>query len=276
MIVDLKKHTDNVVNIVTPVYMPGERFNLTIESMLNQTDQDYRWYIGFDKKASYHRALKRCPLMSKLETMSNVTIDVNNKHTGVAKTRNRLLDKIHVGKVGFLDSDQSYYKDTVALVKAYKAAEPKFHMVMFPMAFSSRPKHIKMKDLVVSDGVPMSRQVLDSMDVLKLFYNYKVDVSMLFHDVDRELRFDESLETMCHKDYILRLFQKNPEIKTLDGFPLVFHYIEQHKYSLRSIMNHEKGKALLLRKHRGIITSELRKYKATDDYIDGLYNNLKY
>lgn len=220
MIIDLKKYMEGSFSLITPVYRPDERmFKRCFDSVMNQQNSNFRWLIFCDG-AKAREKLFSFPFMQDLEGCRiKVEVDWSKKHIGVSAARNRLLDKVRMGFVGFLDADnwlhEMYSQLMLEIIKNNDTTQKM--LIVVNQAVIGTQRHY---DGTGHYGV--NARDTKPLTIIDLMQGPYLDLGQIAHNC-LDFRFDEGLSRLVDYEYMINLCY-NGQI--------------QHQYTTDSILSY--------------------------------------
>jgi len=100
-------YKDNLVSVITPVYNSEKFIEKTIESVLNQTYEDFEYILINDKSSDNSEQIIR----NYMEKDSRIKLINLEKNSGPAIARNRGIELSQGKYIAFIDSDDIWKKD---------------------------------------------------------------------------------------------------------------------------------------------------------------------
>ncbi|MEL6918268.1 MAG: glycosyltransferase family 2 protein [Bacteroidota bacterium] len=107
----MQEHTAPLVSIITPAYNSEKFIAETIDSVREQTYQNWEMLIVDD--CSTDNTVAHIEKIAKVD--SRVKLSINPVNSGAAVTRNKGLEMAKGRFIAFLDSDDKWYKNKLAL-----------------------------------------------------------------------------------------------------------------------------------------------------------------
>jgi len=100
-------YKDNLVSVITPVYNSEKFIEKTIESVLNQTYEDFEYILINDKSTDNSEKIIR----NYMKKDSRIKLINLEKNSGAAIARNRGIELSQGKYIAFIDSDDFWKKD---------------------------------------------------------------------------------------------------------------------------------------------------------------------
>lgn len=205
------------VGIVIPMYNAKETILRAVQSVLDQTWQDWRIYLINDKSTDNSLALvqEHC-------TDPRITILDNAVNLGAAETRNVGLNAAREEFIAFLDSDDEWEKDKLALqMQAIAAGD---NLVITHYHYRSRSK---------SYDVSWARTHLSQQDFVKKQFRVCFS-SVCYRRPPRDVRFHKK----GHEDFLFlyELFEQYKDARVIQ------HNLVNY-YELGDSLSRNKNKA---------------------------------
>ena len=101
----------NLVSILMPVYNACEYLEETVDSILNQTYEEFELVIVNDGSSDNTGVI-----CNRLEEKDDRIRVIHKENTGVSDTRNIALDNAKGKYIAFIDSDDSVHKDYLKIL----------------------------------------------------------------------------------------------------------------------------------------------------------------
>lgn len=201
-VVDLAKHLRSRITIITPVFMPNEEyFTRCAKSIMNQTDQNFRWVLVVDGYKT-KMALESFEIWNEVVNYGQVDIVNFTKHKGVSKCRNAGLERVTAGFVGFLDADNWFHTTAVELIRDLinnSCEGDEKTLIVVSQAKIICTEHLREHGFYAINNRPANK-----VDLLELSFMNRTDLGQIFHSVG-EVRFDEKFNRLVDYDYLIAL-----------------------------------------------------------------------
>lgn len=265
-VINLQEYVSKRLGIITPVYLPDKHlWNVCVNSVLEQTTDQWKWYVGFDGDKSYKRAMARSERWDELVNHPNVIIEVFKKHRGVSYVRNRLIEKANTGWVGFLDADNWLYDDYVSIVRQ---AINQTDMTPLPgelvakkLLIFGQSMRVQTPQLEKTKLYGFNWRIPHRVPFEILIQGNRIDLGQIVHNLEGEGRpkFPEDMDRLVDWDYILQLVDRGYEQIPLEQFITFYDHVKR-THRINSSKDYARNHCKLLRHWRKRITAMLEQH----------------
>ena len=188
------------ISVIIPTYYRPDMLNIALQSLLNQTFQDFEAIIVIDGGVENYK-------IEDLKTNPKVKVIVNEHNKGVSESRNIAIKQALGQYIAFLDDDDEYTPDF--LFKTYKCLNKSADEVGLSWCNVKHAYHLRESD-IVSTSYKYTKYNNNHKNKVKLFEDF-MSIGLGFGVVikaeclSKVGRFNSQLKLADDTDLFLRI-----------------------------------------------------------------------
>lgn len=204
-----------MVTIIIPTYKRAEYIQRAIESILNQTYEDYEIIVvdDNDENSEYRKSMQN--IMQKYEEYDNITYVKHKENKNGAAARNTGIRLAKGDYITFLDDDDYFLKDRLKILTREMEKSIEYDAIYSSCVCVKENKIIKLVNAKKSGN--LEKEMLEQ----ESFFGTGSNMFFRRNAIQEVGEFDESFIRHQDFEYMVRFFEKGKKILAINKILVV-------------------------------------------------------